>query len=209
MSGTQRPLRILMVCDLWQRLRLLRPGARFPPRRPSRDHRLQLDLLRTRVARPVLRAARRLMRPFIVRDFNEALIKSAEGLGAASHVRLQGAVGRALCDRGRQEGRGARGAVVAGCQLLRAWPVDPAQRSALRLGVHRQDLRAQRPEGEIRHDARVVPAARLPSRKCTASSAATPATTSVTAATSRSSAPGRRRSRRCWKRWSPPGRASS
>ena len=80
MSGSQRPLRILMVCDLWQGSDSYALARAF--RRAGHSVTIVSDS--TYYGRewrsPVLRAARRLMRPFIVRDFNEALIKSAQGL---------------------------------------------------------------------------------------------------------------------------------
>ena len=80
MSGSQRPLRILMVCDLWQGSDSYALARAF--RRTGHSVTIVSDS--TYYGRewrsPVLRAARRLMRPFIVRDFNEALIKSAQGL---------------------------------------------------------------------------------------------------------------------------------
>jgi hypothetical protein len=80
MNGADRPLRILMVCDLWQGSDSYALARAF--RRAGHSVTIVSDS--TYYGRewrsPVLRATRRLMRPFIVRDFNEALIKNAEGL---------------------------------------------------------------------------------------------------------------------------------
>jgi spore maturation protein CgeB len=80
MTATDRPLRILLVSDLWQgsdSYALARAFRRF-------GHSVTIVSDSTYYGRewrsPVLRAARRLLRPFIVRDFNDALIRSAEGL---------------------------------------------------------------------------------------------------------------------------------
>jgi hypothetical protein len=80
MTGQDRPLRILLVSDLWQGSDSYAMARAF--RRAGHSVTIVSDSTyygrewRSRV----LRAARRLLRPFIVRDFNDALIKNAQGL---------------------------------------------------------------------------------------------------------------------------------
>jgi spore maturation protein CgeB len=80
MSGSDRPLRILMVCDLWQGSDSYALARAF--RRAG--HSVSIVSDSTYYARdwrsPWLRFARKLLRPFIVRDFNTALTRGAEGL---------------------------------------------------------------------------------------------------------------------------------
>jgi len=80
MSGTDQPLRILMVCDLWQGSDSYALARAF--RREG--HSVTIISDSTYYARdwnsPWLRFARKLLRPLIVRDFNHALTRAAEGL---------------------------------------------------------------------------------------------------------------------------------
>jgi len=75
-----RPLRILMVCDLWQGSDSYAFARAF--RRAGHSVTIVSDS--TYYGRdwrhPMLRAARKLLRPLIARDFNEALICAARGL---------------------------------------------------------------------------------------------------------------------------------
>ena len=80
MTGSERPLRILMVSDLWQGSDSYALARAF--RRAGHSVTIVSDS--TYYGREwssrVLRAARKLLRPFIVRDFNAALTKAANGL---------------------------------------------------------------------------------------------------------------------------------
>jgi hypothetical protein len=113
MSGSVRPLRILMVCDLWQGSDSYAIARAF--RRAGHSVTIVSDSTyygrewRSRV----LRAARRLMRPFIVRDFNDALIKSAEGL--APHLLF-------VCKGLLVEPRAIEAAKKAGALATLWWP---------------------------------------------------------------------------------------
>ena len=113
MSGSDRPLRILMVCDLWQGSDSYAIARAF--RREGHSVTIVSDSTyygrewRSRV----LRAARRLMRPFIVRDFNDALIKSAEGL--APHLLF-------VCKGMLVEPRAIEAAKRAGALATLWWP---------------------------------------------------------------------------------------
>src|SRR5579863_9493822 len=80
MNATERPLRILMVCDLWQGSDSYAMARAFR----RRGHSVTIVSDSTYFARdwrhPLLRVARRLMRPLIARDFNTALMHDAKGL---------------------------------------------------------------------------------------------------------------------------------
>jgi hypothetical protein len=80
MTAFDRPLRILMVSDLWQGSDSYAIARAF--RRAGHSVTIVSDS--TYYARdwrhPLLRGARRLLRPWIARDFNDALICNAEGL---------------------------------------------------------------------------------------------------------------------------------
>jgi hypothetical protein len=80
MSGSDRPLRILMVCDLWQGSDSYALARAF--RRAG--HSVTIISDSTYYGRewrsPLLRFARKVLRPLIVRDFNDALTRAAEGL---------------------------------------------------------------------------------------------------------------------------------
>jgi spore maturation protein CgeB len=80
MTAFDRPLRILMVTDLWQgsdSYAIARAFRRF-------GHSVTIVSDSTYYGRewrhPLLRAARKLLRPIIARDFNDALIRNAQSL---------------------------------------------------------------------------------------------------------------------------------
>ncbi len=80
MTATDRPLRILMVCDLWQgsdSYAMARAARRF-------GHSVTIVSDSTYLGRdwrhPLLRASRRLLRPLMAHDFNAQLIRTAEML---------------------------------------------------------------------------------------------------------------------------------
>jgi spore maturation protein CgeB len=80
MSPPDRPLRILMVCDLWQGSDSYALARAFR----RQGHSVTIVSDSTYYGRewrhPLLRGARKLLRPFMVRDFNDSLAKNAEGL---------------------------------------------------------------------------------------------------------------------------------
>jgi spore maturation protein CgeB len=80
MTATERPLRILMVCDLWQGSDSYALARAF--RREGHSVTIVSDS--TYFARdwrhPLLRGARKLLRPMIARDFNNALMQNAKSL---------------------------------------------------------------------------------------------------------------------------------
>ncbi len=80
MSPPDHPLRILMVCDLWQGSDSYALARAFR----RQGHSVTIVSDSTYYGRewrhPLLRGARKLLRPFIVGDFNDSLIKNAEGL---------------------------------------------------------------------------------------------------------------------------------
>jgi len=79
-AASDRPLRILMVCDLWQGSDSYALARAF--RRGGHSVTIVSDS--TYYGRewrhPLLRGARKLLRPFIAHDFNKALMRSATGL---------------------------------------------------------------------------------------------------------------------------------
>ena len=165
MTATERPLRILMVCDLWQGSDSYALARAF-----RRDgHSVTIVSDSTYYGRewrhPLLRGARKLLRPFIVRDFNDALMQERRGLAAASAVRLQGAAGRAA-RRSRPPSAPARWRRFGG-------PTSASSRMARRFRAPCRITTGSsppRPSGiadlkdEVRGDPGLVPAARLPSR---------------------------------------------
>ena len=80
MTAADHPLRILLVSDLWQGSDSYAVARAF--RRAGHSVTIVSDS--TYYGRewrsPVLRAARKLLRRFMVRDFNDALVRNAEGL---------------------------------------------------------------------------------------------------------------------------------
>jgi hypothetical protein len=80
MTATETPLRILMVCDLWQGSDSYALARAFR----RQGHSVTIVSDSTYFARdwrhPLLRAARKLMRPLIAREFNTALMQNAKGL---------------------------------------------------------------------------------------------------------------------------------
>ena len=79
-AASDRPLRILMVCDLWQGSDSYALARAF--RRGGHSVTIVSDS--TYYGRewrhPLLRGVRKLLRPFIAHDFNKALMRSATGL---------------------------------------------------------------------------------------------------------------------------------
>jgi len=80
MVGAERPLRILLVCELWQGSDSYAFARAF--RRAGHSVTIVSDEMFGGPSwrSPVLRAARRLLRPLIVRDFNDALVRKAEDI---------------------------------------------------------------------------------------------------------------------------------
>ena len=80
MTASDCPMRILMVCDLWQGSDSYALARAF--RRAGHSVTIVSDS--TYYGRdwrhPLLRGARKLLRPLIARDFNDALIRNANGL---------------------------------------------------------------------------------------------------------------------------------